>query len=445
MNNRKLKIFPFIIAGFLIPGLVLCQDKPAISLLNTSDSVEFQQVLQIVLNSHPAVLKAEEGIHSAEAGISLAKSGYYPNISAEGSYTRIGPVPKIEIPNLGSFQFAPYNNYNGELDIYETLYDFSKTSRNIKTEESNREISEKNVGLVKQKLTLSTAVTFYNLVFLQEAIKIKEIEIANLKDHLDFITRKKETGSAIQYEILSTEVRISGAENQKSDLETSRISQSGMLNSLLGLPVNTELKVLNSYTLNPPVLQHDSLINFAVLHRYEMVIAKLNEKHAELHLSSVKVQNNPVFGAYGSGGVKNGYFPNLDQPIANYAVGVNLKIPVFDAARHKNNIRIASSQLIISRDDIDQTKRDISSEVNENEARVSAALQKIKQYELQSRQSEEALQLAKVNFDAGAITNLDLLDSETRNAETRLELLRAKVDYTISIVRLDIALGKPVN
>jgi outer membrane protein len=157
------------------------------------------------------------------------------------------------------------------------------------------------------------------------------------------------------------------------------------------------------------------------------------------------VQNNPVFGAFGSGGVKNGYFPNLDQPVINYAVGVNLKIPVFDAARHKNNIRLASSQLTISRHDIDQTQRDISSEVNENEAMVSAALQKIAQYELQARQSEDALQLARVNFNAGAITNLDLLDSETRNAETKLDLLKAKVDYTISIVRLDISVGRPVN
>jgi Outer membrane protein len=369
MNNQRLKFLAGIGAGIFISFLVQGQNKPAIPSLNTNDSVGFQQVLQIVLASHPAVLKAEEGIHSAEAGLALAKSGWYPNISAEAGFTRIGPVPKIDIPHLGSFQIAPYNNYNGELDIYETIYDFAKTSRNIKVEESNMEISDKNVGLVKQKLTLSTAVTYYNLVFLQEAIKIKEIEIKNLKDHLDFITRKKETGSAIQYEILSTQVRISGAENQKADLQTSRITQSGMLNSLLGLPVNTELKVRNSYTLVPPVLQHDSLINFAILHRYEMVIAKLNEKHAELHLSSVKVQNNPVLGAFGTGGVKNGYFPNLDQPIANYAVGVNLKIPVFDAARHKNNIRIASSQLNISRNDIDQTRRDISSEVNENEAK----------------------------------------------------------------------------
>jgi len=261
MNSKRFKIITGIAALFLIHGFILCQNKPAIPSLNTNDSIGFQQVLQFVLASHPAVLKAEEGIRTAEAGISLAKSGYYPNISAEAGYTRIGPVPSIDIPHLGSFQMAPYNNYNGELDVYETIYDFAKTSRNIKVEESNKEISDNTVGLVKQKLTLSTAVTYYNLVFLQEAIKIKEVEIKNLKDHLDFITRKKETGSAIQYEILSTQVRISGAENQKSDLETSRITQSGMLNSLLGMPVNTQLKVRNSYTLAPPVLQHDSLIS----------------------------------------------------------------------------------------------------------------------------------------------------------------------------------------
>jgi outer membrane protein TolC len=384
MNNKRLKIIPGILAGIFISCLVYGQNTQ-VPAFNTNDSVSFQQVLQIVLASHPAVLKAEEGVNSAEAGISLAKSGYYPNISAQADYTRIGPVPKIDIPNLGSFQFAPYNNYNGEVDIYETLYDFAKTSRNIKVEESGKEISEKNVSLVKQKLTLSTAVTFYTLVYLQEAIKIKEMEIANLKDHLDFITRMKETGSATQYEILSTQVRISGAENQKTDLQTSRISQLGMLNSLLGMPVSTELTLRNNYTIAPPVLPHDSMVSYALLHRYEMVIANLNEKHAELHLGTVKVQNNPVFGAFGAGGVKNGYFPNLDQPIANYALGVNLKIPVFDASKHKNNIRLASSQVVISKQDIDQTRRDISSEVNENEAKVGAALQKIAQFELQYR------------------------------------------------------------
>src|ERR1039457_773058 len=156
MNRNRLIIITGMLTGFFISCLAAAQNKQ-IPALNTNDSVSFQQVLQIVLDSHPAVLKAEEGIQSANASIGLAKSGYYPNIDALAGYTRIGPVPKIDIPNLGSFQFAPYNNYDGELDVYETIYDFSKTSKNIKVEESGKELSEKNVLLVKQRLTLSTA------------------------------------------------------------------------------------------------------------------------------------------------------------------------------------------------------------------------------------------------------------------------------------------------
>jgi outer membrane protein len=445
MNNNRLKFITGTLAGLLISCLVAGQNNAVPPALNINDSVGFQQVLQVVLSSHPMVLKAEEGIKVADAGIGLAKSGYYPNINAQAGYTRIGPVPEIPIPNVGSFQVAPYNNYIGELEVYENIYDFAKTSRNVKEEESRKEISEKNVAFVKQKLTLFAALAYYNLVFLQQALKIKDIEIANLQDHLNFITRKKETGSATQYEVLSTQVRISAAINQKSDLEASRVTHLGVLNSLLGLQVHTTLKVSNNYTLTPPVYHKDSLVDYALQHRNDMVIAMLNEKHAELHLGSVRVQNNPTLGAFGSGGVKNGYLPDLDAPTANFALGLNLKIPVFDATRHRNNVKIAYSQVEVSKQDIDQTKREISSEVNENEAKVNAAMAKIRQYELQAQQSAEALKLAKVNFDIGAITNLDLLDSQTRDSETLLELLRAKVDYTICIVRLDISLGRPVN
>jgi len=53
------------------------------------------------------------------------------------------------------------------------------------------------------------------------------------------VTRKEQTGSATQYEILSTQVRLSNAENQKVDLEASRQTQQAILNSFLGIPVMT--------------------------------------------------------------------------------------------------------------------------------------------------------------------------------------------------------------
>jgi len=445
MNSKRLKILLFYFTLCMLHLSMVGQNNPSLPSINTKDSLEFRQVLKQVLETHPMVLKAKEGITAAEAGIGLAKSAWYPNIDAEAGYTRIGPVPTITIEHLGSIEMAPGNNYSGALTIGQTIYDFAKTKRNIKLEESNRELSEKNVEMVRQKLTLLTAMSFYSLIYLQEAINIKDVEINTLNEHLDFVKRKNETGSATQYEILTTQVRISAAENQKVDLETSRKSQLGNLNSLLDLPVNTLLHVKNSFIPVNPGTQTDSLINYALDHRYEMVIAKLNQQHADLKLSAVKIQNNPAFRAFAKGGVNNGYFPNLDQPVLNFAAGVVFKVPLFDATRRKYNLIQATSQINVSKDETDLTKRQISTEVNESECNITAAQQKIKQGELQVKQAEDALALAKVSFNAGVITNLDLLDAETSAAESRLTLLKARVDYAVSLVKLDLSMGIPLT
>jgi len=56
----------------------------------------------------------------------------------------------------------------------------------------------------------------------------------------------------------------------------------------------------------------------------------------------------------------------------------------------------------------------------------------------------QAYSLAETNFQAGGITNLDLLDSSTSVAESKLALLKTKIDYSVSFLKLKIALGEQI-
>lgn len=432
------------LSAILIPFLIIGQGVQQLSIPGANDSLSLPQIIQQVTSSYPSVLKAMEAINSADASVALARSAYYPDISGQADYTRLGPVSKLSIPNLGAFQIYPENNYNAEVDVRETIYDFAKTSRSIKVEESGKMISEKTVDLVKQRLTLVTSMSYYNLAYLQEALKIKDVQLQNLNDHLAFVTKKKETGSATQYEILSTQVRISMVENQKVDIQASIRTQQGILNSLLGFPVNTSLKVRQSPDNSSFGINPDSLVPFALQHRYEMILAGLKEEHAALHLKAVKVQNNPVLNAFLSGGIKNGFIPDLNVLTPNYAAGLGFRIPIFDATRHKNMIKLASVEINVLKQETEQARREISSEVTQNEAVLEASQQKISLCSLQVKQADEALELAKVSFSSGVITNLDLLDAETSAAESKLNLLKARSDYAVSLARLNISVGRPV-
>jgi len=287
---------------------------------------------------------------------------------------------------------------------------------------------------------------YYSIVFLQEAIKIKNEELATLNEHLQFVQKKVDTGSATNYEILTTKVRISSIENQKTDLLTALEIQQGQLSSFLGKTQGTKLTV-KSELINPqPFATNDSLFAFAFDNRNEMKIALQKNALADTRLKMVNSQNNPSLNFFGSGGFKNGYFNTKFQDTGNlnFAVGVGLKVPLFDANRSKYTRIQANSDIQGNLQETELARRTIVNEVVESKANALSALKKVHQSELQLDQALQAYSLAETNFKAGAITNLDMLDSSTSVAESRLALLKTKIDYSVSVLKLKLALGEQI-
>jgi outer membrane protein TolC len=69
-------------------------------------------------------------------------------------------------------------------------------------------------------------------------------------------------------------------------------------------------------------------------------------------------------------------------------------------------------------------------------------MQKEQQFKLQLEQAQKAYSLAETSFRSGTITNLELLDANTAVSESRLMLLKARIEYAASIYRLKTALGE---
>ncbi len=409
-----------------------------------SDSLSLDDIIKTVIQSHPSVKQVSEAVKIADAKIGLANSGYYPYVDITSSYTRLGPTSQFDLTHfgMGVMDLYPLNNYNASLNFKETVWDFGRTSDNVDYEKESKELAKLSVEQVKQKLSLAAINNYYALLFLQKAIKIKEDELKNLNDHLEFVKKKMQTGSAIQYEILSTEVKISTAESQKIDLQTAQKVQLAVLNSLMGKPEGTFHLMKMDLEASKPSITEDSMFSVAYNLRDEIVLANKKVRVDELNRQYLNTKNNPDLSIFASGGWKNGYIPDLNKMTANYVAGVSLTIPLFDAFRTKNSVDIAESSIEADKFEADITKRKINDEIVENDANINSALKKVAQFELQVQHAKEAFELAKVNYQAGAITNLDMLDAETAVSESNLLLLKARIDYTLSIYKLKAALGE---
>ena len=434
------KLNKFVLVLLFLAGLFPIEKAKGQSLV--TDSLSLNEIIREVTANHPLVKKAMEDLNVADAKIGLAESNYQPNIDFATSYSRMGPISNISIPDLGSFSLVPHDNYSATINVNQTIYDFGKTEKSILLEKQSKELTLQSVEQVKQKLSQAVIANYYTLVYLQEALKIKDQQLETLNEHLKFIKKKQETGSATQYEVLTTEVRISTIENQRTDLETARQIQVCQLNSLLGKPESTKQQVKKDLNVSLPGLQDDVLITSAMQNRDEMKLASEKAKLAQLRYNLTDTQNNPVLNAFLSGGIKNGYIPYLYDPKPNFVAGIGLKVPVFDGKRNKYNLAQAQSAIQSNDQETEIARRNIVNEVVEGEANVKASQKKVDQGELQLRQATQAYTLAKTSFDSGVITNLELLEGSTAVSESRLQLMKAKIDYAVSLYKLKSATGE---
>lgn len=406
------------------------------------DSLTLSSIISEVVQNHPMVKKAMEELNTSDAKIGIAQSGNLPNVDFASSYTRIGPISEIYFPGLGNFQLMPRDNYNAAVNVNQTIYDFGKTGKNISLEKQGKEVNRQSLEQVKQQLSQAAISNYFALEYLQEAIKIKDEQLNTLNEHLRFIQKKQATGSATQYEILTTQVRISAIENQRIDLETARQIQISHLNSLLGKPETMAQHVKTELDLILPNVESDTLISAALQNRDEMKLAREKAKLAALHYSLTNSMNNPVFNAYLSGGVKNGYIPYMAQARSNFAAGIGLAIPIFDGKRNKYKLVEAKSAIQVNDDETEISRRNIIDEVIESQASLKASQKKVDQSTLQLHQATQAYVLAKASFEAGVITNLELLDGSTALSESRLMLLKSRIDYTVNLYKLKSAIGE---
>lgn len=407
------------------------------------DSVGFSEVLSEVIQNFPSMKKAQSDIDAATAKLDLAKASHLPEVSLNSSYSRIGPVSSIPFGGK-EFQLFPPNNYSTAVNYSQTVYDFGKSEKTVAYEQQSKDLVQCSVEQIKQRLSSLMVGNYYTIVFLQEAIKIKEDELTTLNEHLHFVEKKVAAGSATRYEILTTKVRISSVENQKTDLMTALQVQQCQLNSFLGKPQTT--KVMVKKDLKPMQLfgTTDTLFNYAFDHRNELKVARQKSALTQTRLKMIDAQNNAGISFFASGGVKNGYIPDLNVLTPNFVVGIGLKVPLFDGNKTKFNRIQVKSELNGYDQETEMVRRTIVNEVVESKANAEASMKKVSQSELQLEQAQQAYALSETNFKAGVSTNLDLLDSYTSVAESRLVLLKTKIDYTVNQLKLKIALGEQI-
>ncbi|HLP16886.1 MAG TPA: TolC family protein, partial [Bacteroidota bacterium] len=410
----------------------------------TSDSLTVDQAVRRALETHPALMQARAAIRVSETRVLQAGLPLAPEVTAEAGYTRLDPVSEFSVPGLGGLKLFSPNNYDVHIGVRSTLYDFGKTASVVDVSRSRVRSSQDALELSQQALAVQTQRIFYAILLFQKSIPVQDEQLAALNEHLRVIERRVQSGTATSFDVLTTQVRIAAAENQRIDLVNGLARQESEFRRLLGFSAGAPVHVRGDFfrTANITGVPADSLVSEALSRRLESIAARDAEETAKLQQRSAELGTRPMIKAAVNYGFKNGFEPNFDVLRGNWAASLKFELPVYDGGRSEYQQEEAEASAIAEHARTFDVERQIRAEVEQTTADLQASIQKLEGTQPQLRHAHEAVVIARLRYESGSVTNLDLLDAETAETVARLAQLQSAYKVVLSSIELERARGK---
>jgi len=412
--------------------------------------LNLEKCLEIAYQNNKTLLQLEEGINSAKHQIEEAKSGFYPQFSFVGSYTRLGNVPAFDVPGLsfGEIQIPPStakfgteNNYNLSLSYQQPLFTWGKIRAGYDISKYYLSLTREEYRKTKQDIKFNVVNLFYNILLAKELIKVREESIARIEDHLRTVQQRYDKGYASEFDVLRVKVQLANANPPLTQAKNLYQLTMNNLKNILGISLADSVNLEGTLDFEPIEAEQSRAEEFAFKNRSELKSIFHQERIGQQALVIAKATNKPNLLGSASYEYKRPFY-SKDEWETDWNLTFLVNIPIFDGFLSRSKVRQARSNL--KQIDIaeKQVQDFIKLEINQAISDLDLAKGNILSQEENVKQAKESLRIAKVQYQQGMITNLEQMDTELALTIAETNYLQALADYLIAKAKYEKAVGK---
>ncbi|MDD5524810.1 MAG: TolC family protein [Smithella sp.] len=420
------KIILIIIFTFLLP-LIAKAIEPAAK--NTTYHLD--QCISIALEKHP-ILRASAGtIKANESKVGQAKANYYPQINLSTSYQRIGPTSPPG-SNLDS-----YDKYSTDVNVGMTLFDFGKTSTQVKIQNLNVNASRADYADVMTMVVLNVKNAYYNLLQNQRNLVVAIDTMQQFQQHLDQANAFFRIGTKPKFDVTKAEVDFGNARLNVLKAENAVRAARITLKDVMGIPGNTDFDIVDNLTFQKTNLQLNDVLNKAYSTRPDLrsVIAKREATEKSIDLAQ-KGYYPTLSGSAGYG------YSGTDFPLGSgWNAGAALSFPIFTGLSTKYQVDEARANLEVLKANEDSIRQAIILDVKQSYLNLQDTAQQISMAEMTVLQAKENYDLASGRYRAGVGSPIEVADATITLNNVRANLNTALYNYKMAQAALEKSIG----
>ena len=407
-------------------------------------SLTLEKAIEIALEQNEKIKLAQDDVRFSEAQIDEAKSTIFPKIDGFADYTRnfknpvffsnIMPEP-IEIGNDNSIVLG--------LSLQQPVWLGGKLWAANEIADLLLQSSKENLQFQQDNIVLDVTKTFYTVLLTQEVVRVTEETYASVNSTYENISQLKLQGMVSEFDSLRAKVTVQNVEpaviNTKNQLKIVK----NVLKMLLNIDINAEIEIVGTLKHVPL----DSLINYQRMAlEYSPQLESLNlQKGVAENVKTIESSNYwpSVFanGQINNISSSNDLTISANENVTTISAGLTVALPIFNG--FGTAARVEQAEINISK-----INRGITLLTQKNQFDVESAFLNMKEAEKRIIAQKDAvaaaqksLNIAKVRYNNGLSTLVELNDTELALVNSKLEELKALYDYLAAKADFDKLIG----
>lgn len=442
MNFLKNRRIVWLCAGFLL------------SILNvhaqhlSSNHYTLTEIWLLADSNSKKLQMQSLNVQAADAHIKVSQAERLPEVSAQGTYAHVLPLPIYEngiFHAPAQFEVAP-TYYKAAAEAYVNIYNGGKTNTEISTSKVEQALSNVLKNQSQQEVHYTAAVYFYDIFRNISYLNLLDQDIRDREKQLLEISQLYKNGTVLKSDVLRVELRLSKQKMLHTEIENSIRIARQKLNILIGRDDDAALEPeISEDDTGPIVLKMlADYLTEADHSSYKLKLSEKEQELAKLKLKNVKSNILPtlgLFGEYAYAYPQIQFYPYALSLYSNGMFGLKLKIPISSWYTNQHKVKEAQLKLKIQQTEDEDVKDHIRQEVQENYIRYKESLQRITLAEENIKQATESCRIVQNTYFNQLSLLTDLLDAETLVLQSKFELTTAKVNAKIQYYQLQKAIG----
>lgn len=443
MNRHKLT------KRFLLLSAALTMALSQNTFAGETVALNLDDAMLRAFQTNPTVSIAQYELDSARASYNAARQSRGISISASHTTQRGGYddniVKKTDATGAwtGEYWKGIGNSHSNGLTASLPIFTGGKLKGTIKQAKANYQYNQVGVQRTYNEMRSTVTDGYFTMLQADNMQKLSAESVARLEDHLKNVQAQYDVGVVAKVDVLRSQVELANAKQTLIQAENSYQVAEANMNKIVGLPMDTNLKLDNLLVYNAYDKNMDDCLAYAAEHRPELMQAQYNVDAAKGALMVARSGHMPQVAASASQSWSDTNWPGDEK--GNWGVGVNVSMNVFDTGVTLSKIHGAEADLKKAEETYRNTVDSVNLDVRSNYLGLREAEKRISTTKLAVEQADEDYRIAQLRYMSGVGTNTDVLDAQVALTQAKTNYTKALYDYNTSKTALETSIGVPMS